>query len=113
MFSALPSSFLASAAPISVPIGSARTYDAGLLLGGAPGLRIGMPSFLGSDPASAVTSTSQLQALPVDGLGHGLGVPSVIAVLVMSAAAALGVRRAVLGRRLLPGRAGGTGTTEA
>jgi len=110
-FGALPSSFLASAAPMASPIGSAGGYDPGLLLSGAPGLRV--PSFLGLDPAGAVTSTSQLQALPVDGLRGGLGAPSVLAVLGISAVAALGVRRAVMGRRLLPGRSDGTGTATA
>ena len=102
MFTALPSSFLALAAPGASAI-STGFYDPSLLLGGAPMYRVGIPSLLG-DPTTAVTSASQLQALPIDGLGGGFGVPAVLVVLLAAGAAALGVRRAILGRRVLPGR---------
>ena len=71
-----------------------------MLLGSAfPGLRAGSPAYLGYDPASAVTTASQVQALPVDALTEGgVGVPALIAVLALSGVAAFAVRRVVLGR---------------
>ncbi|WP_433784550.1 hypothetical protein ACQPX6_30295 [Actinomycetospora sp. CA-101289] len=95
-FSALPSSFLRSA---SGPAPGVAAYDPNMLLGSAfPGLRAGAPAYLGYDAASAVTTASQVQALPVDGLtGGGVGVPALIAVLVLSGVAAFAVRRIVLG----------------
>ena len=102
LFATLPASFLSSA----LTTGSGATvasfggaYDAGMLFGSAfPALRAGVPFSAGYDAANAVTSTSQLQALPVDGLGRGLGVPVVLAVLLLSGMAAFAVRRMVLGR---------------
>ena len=65
-FGALPSSFLKGAAG---PAPGLRAFDPDLLLGSAfPGLRAGSPAYLGYDPASAVTTASQVQALPVDAL---------------------------------------------
>jgi hypothetical protein len=95
-FGALPSSFLRSA---TGPTPGVRAFDPNLLLGSAfPGLRAGAPAYLGYDPASAVTTASQVQALPVDGLtGGGVGVPALIAVLALSGVAAFTVRRMVLG----------------
>jgi hypothetical protein len=95
-FGALPSSFLRSA---SGPAPGVAAYDPNMLLGSAfPGLRAGAPAYLGYDAASAVTTASQVQALPVDGLtGGGVGVPALIAVLVLSGVAAFVVRRIVLG----------------
>jgi hypothetical protein len=95
-FSALPSSFLRSAAG---PAPGVAAYDPNMLLGSAfPGLRAGAPAYLGYDAASAVTTASQVQALPVDGLTNGgVGVPALIAVLVLSGVAAFAVRRIVLG----------------
>ncbi|WP_433031609.1 hypothetical protein [Actinomycetospora sp. CA-053990] len=77
-----------------------RAFDPNLLLGSAfPGLRAGSPAYLGYDPASAVTTASQVQALPVDALTEGgVGVPALIAVLALSGVAAFAVRRIVLGR---------------
>lgn len=97
-FTALPSSFVGAAAPVASP-GGLRTYDAGALFGSAfPGLRAGAPAYLGYDPASAVTTASQVQALPVDGLSGGLGVPVMLAVLAMAGVAAFVVRAMVLRR---------------
>ncbi|HWN25808.1 MAG TPA: hypothetical protein VNP37_02490 [Actinomycetospora sp.] len=95
-FNALPSSFLRSAAG---PAPGVAAYDPNMLLGSAfPGLRAGAPAYLGYDAASAVTTASQVQALPVDGLTNGgVGVPALIAVLVLSGVAAFAVRRIVLG----------------
>lgn len=101
-FGALPTSFLRSAsAPGPAP---GLRFDAGLLLGSAfPGLRAGAPAYLGYDAASAVTTASQVQALPVDGLSEGgVGVPALLAVLALSGVAAFTVRRAVLGRGATP-----------
>lgn len=96
-FGALPASFLRSA---TGPAPGVRAFDPNMLLGSAfPGLRAGAPAYLGYDAASAVTTASQVQALPVDGLtGGGVGVPALIAVLALSGVAAFVVRRAVLGR---------------
>ncbi|HSK59285.1 MAG TPA: hypothetical protein VK935_09560, partial [Actinomycetospora sp.] len=70
-------------------------------------LRAGAPAYLGYDAASAVTTASQVQALPVDGLtGGGVGVPALIAVLVLSGVAAFAVRRIVLGAAGAGARAG-------
>jgi hypothetical protein len=95
-FGALPSSFLRSA---TGPAPGVAAYDPNMLLGSAfPGLRAGAPAYLGYDAASAVTTASQVQALPVDGLTDGgVGVPALIAVLVLSGVAAFAVRRIVLG----------------
>ncbi|MEJ2886863.1 hypothetical protein [Actinomycetospora aeridis] len=95
-FGTLPSSFLRSA---SGPAPGVAAYDPRMLLGSAfPGLRAGAPAYLGYDPASAVTTASQVQALPVDGLADGgVGVPALIAVLALSGVAAFAVRRIVLG----------------
>ncbi|MEJ2864518.1 hypothetical protein [Actinomycetospora flava] len=96
-FGTLPSSFLRSA---SGPAPGLATYDPNMLLGSAfPGLRAGAPAYLGYDAASAVTTASQVQALPVDGLTEGgVGVPALIAVLALSGVAAFAVRRIVLGK---------------
>jgi hypothetical protein len=103
-FNALPTSFLRSASAGPAP---GLRYDAGLLLGSAfPGLRPGAPAYLGYDPASAVTTASQIQALPVDGLEKGgVGVPALLAVLALSGVAAFAVRRVVLGRGATPAAA--------
>jgi hypothetical protein len=96
-FNGLPSSFL-GAAPASAPAGLAA-YDPGQLLGSAfPGLKAGAPAYLGYDPASAVTTASQVQALPVDGLSGGMGVPVMLAVLALAGVAAFVVRSMVLRR---------------
>jgi hypothetical protein len=86
-----------------------RAFDPNLLLGSAfPGLRAGSPAYLGYDPASAVTTASQVQALPVDALTEGgVGVPALIAVLALSGVAAFTVRRVVLGRAVSPSSVGG------
>lgn len=98
--SELPSSFLSGAAPAPGLSAGMRSYDAATLFGSAfPGLSAGAPA-LGYDPASAVTTASQVQALPVDGLSDGLGIPAVLAVLALSGVAAFVVRRMVLGRAL-------------
>ncbi|MEJ2869990.1 hypothetical protein WCD74_19640 [Actinomycetospora sp. OC33-EN08] len=97
-FNALPSSFLGAAAPGSAPAGL-PAYDPGQLLGSAfPGLKAGAPAYLGYDPASAVTTASQVQALPVDGLSGGMGVPVMLAVLALAGVAAFVVRSMVLRR---------------
>ncbi len=100
-FGALPTSFLRSASAGPAP---GVRYDAGLLLGSAfPGLRAGAPAYLGYDAASAVTTASQVQALPVDGLDKGgVGVPALLAVLALSGVAAFTMRRIVLGRGATP-----------
>ncbi|WP_328303887.1 hypothetical protein [Actinomycetospora sp. NBC_00405] len=105
-FGALPSSFLKGAAG---PAPGVRAFDPNLLLGSAfPGLRAGSPAYLGYDPASAVTTASQVQALPVDALTEGgVGVPALIAVLALSGVAAFTVRRVVLGRAVSPSSVGG------
>lgn len=105
-FSALPSSFLKGAAG---PAPGLRAFDPNLLLGSAfPGLRAGSPAYLGYDPASAVTTASQVQALPVDALTEGgVGVPALIAVLALSGVAAFTVRRVVLGRPAASSSVGG------
>ncbi len=105
-FGALPSSFLKGAAG---PAPGVRAFDPNLLLGSAfPGLRAGSPAYLGYDPASAVTTASQVQALPVDALTEGgVGVPALIAVLALSGVAAFTVRRVVLGRAVTPSSVGG------
>jgi len=59
---------------------------------------LGSCAYLGYDPASAVTTASQVQALPVDGLSRGVGVPVMLAVLALAGVAAFAVRHAVLGR---------------
>lgn len=100
-FGTLPSSFLRSAtAPATGPAPGLATYDPNMLLGSAfPGLRAGAPAYLGYDPASAVTTASQVQALPVDALTDGgVGVPALLAVLALSGVAAFTVRRIVLGK---------------
>ncbi|MFC5136865.1 hypothetical protein ACFPK1_01360 [Actinomycetospora rhizophila] len=109
-FGALPSSFLRSA---SGPAPGLATYDPNMLLGSAfPGLRAGAPAYLGYDVASAVTTASQVQALPVDGLTDGgVGVPALLAVLALSGVAAFTVRRIVLGKA--PVAAAGAGETAA
>jgi len=97
-FNALPSSFLGATAPLSAPAGL-PAYDPGQLLGSAfPGLKAGAPAYLGYDPASAVTTASQVQALPVDGMSGGMGVPVMIAVLALAGVAAFVVRSMVLRR---------------
>lgn len=97
-FNALPSSFLGATAPLSAPAGL-PAYDPGQLLGSAfPGLEAGAPAYLGYDPASAVTTASQVQALPVDGMSGGMGVPVMIAVLALAGVAAFVVRSMVLRR---------------
>ena len=105
-FGALPSSFLKGAAG---PAPGLRAFDPNLLLGSAfPGLRAGSPAYLGYDPASAVTTASQVQALPVDALTEGgVGVPALIAVLALSGVAAFTVRRVVLGRAAASSSVGG------
>ncbi|WP_433800841.1 hypothetical protein [Actinomycetospora sp. CA-084318] len=97
-FNALPSSFLGTPAVGSAPAGL-PAYDPGQLLGSAfPGLKAGAPAYLGYDPASAVTTASQVQALPVDGLSGGMGVPVMLAVLALAGVAAFVVRSMVLRR---------------
>jgi hypothetical protein len=100
-FTALPSSFLGAAfTPGAVP---GMRMDPSMLLGSAfPGLRAGAPAYLGYDPASAVTTTSQIQALPVDGLSStgGVGLPVLLAVLILAGVAAYAVRRSVVGPRV-------------
>jgi hypothetical protein len=97
-FNTLPSSFLGASAPASAP-GGLPTYDAGQLLGSSfPGLKAGAPAYLGYDPASAVTTASQVQALPVDGMSGGMGVPVMLAVLALAGVAAFVVRSIVLRR---------------
>ncbi len=101
-FNSLPSSFLGAASPSSAAGGlpaSAPAYDASQLLGSAfPGLKAGAPAYLGYDPASAVTTASQVQALPVDGMSKGMGVPVMLAVLALAGVAAFVVRTMVLRR---------------
>ena len=111
-FGALPSSFLKGAAG---PAPGVRAFDPNLLLGSAfPGLRAGSPAYLGYDPASAVTTASQVQALPVDALTEGgVGVPALIAVLALSGVAAFTVRRVVLGRAATPSSVGGAAAAPA
>ena len=111
-FGALPSSFLKGAAG---PAPGVRAFDPNLLLGSAfPGLRAGSPAYLGYDPASAVTTASQVQALPVDALTEGgVGVPALIAVLALSGVAAFTVRRVVLGRAVASSSVGGAGAAAA
>jgi hypothetical protein len=98
----LPSSFLGGFSPSSMPGGlssSAPSYDASQLLGSAfPGLKSGAPTSLGYDPASAVTTASQVQALPADGSSGGMGVPVMLAVLALAGVAAFVVRAMVLRR---------------
>lgn len=105
-FASLPAGFLASATapsaglPAIAPAG--RMMDPAALFGSSfPGLRAGAPAYLGYDPASAVTTASQVQALPVDGLpaAGGIGLPVLIAVLGLAGVAAFAVRRSVLGSR--------------
>jgi hypothetical protein len=100
-FNSLPSSFLGSATPSagSGLAAGAPSYDASQLLGSAfPGLKAGAPAYLGYDPASAVTTASQVQALPVDGMSKGMGVPVMLAVLALAGVAAFVVRAMVLRR---------------
>lgn len=115
-FTALPANFLADAMmPAGVTPGI--KMDPAMLLGSAlPGLRAGAPAYLGYDPASAVTTASQVQALPVDGLssaGGGIGLPIMIAVLVLAGVAAFAVRRSVIGPRVATAGAGAAVTTPA
>lgn len=102
-FNSLPSSFLGGATPSGLPgglsAGGAPAYDPSQLLGSAfPGLKAGAPAYLGYDPASAVTTASQVQALPVDGMSNGMGVPVMLAVLALAGVAAFVVRAMVLRR---------------
>jgi hypothetical protein len=101
-FNSLPSSFLGAATPGASSAGlpaTAPSYDASQLLGSAfPGLKAGAPAYLGYDPASAVTTASQVQALPVDGMSKGMGVPVMLAVLALAGVAAFVVRALVLRR---------------
>jgi hypothetical protein len=102
-FNSLPSSFLGGATPSTLPGGlpaaGAPAYDPSQLLGSAfPGLKAGAPAYLGYDPASAVTTASQVQALPVDGMSNGMGVPVMLAVLALAGVAAFVVRAMVLRR---------------
>lgn len=105
-FGALPSSFLRDAGG---PVPADR-FDAATLLGSAfGGLRADFPGGLAGEPASAVTTASQIQALPVAGLAEGgVGVPSMLAVLGLSSVTALVVRRFTLrphGTRVEPATA--------
>jgi hypothetical protein len=101
-FNSLPSSFLGGATPSALPglpAAGAPAYDPSQLLGSAfPGLKAGAPAYLGYDPASAVTTASQVQALPVDGMSNGMGVPVMLAVLALAGVAAFVVRAMVLRR---------------
>lgn len=99
-FGSLPSSFLRGAAG-PAPVAQ---YDPRMLLGSAfGGLRAEAPAYLGYEPASAVTTASHVQALPIDGLTEGgVGLPAVLAVLGLSGASAFLVRRLVLGRTRRP-----------
>jgi hypothetical protein len=102
-FNSLPSSFLGGATPgalsAGLPAAGAPAYDPSQLLGSAfPGLKAGAPAYLGYDPASAVTTASQVQALPVDGMSKGMGVPVMLAVLALAGVAAFVVRAMVLRR---------------
>ncbi len=102
-FNSLPSSFLGGATPSTLsgglPAAGAPAYDPSQLLGSAfPGLKAGAPAYLGYDPASAVTTASQVQALPVDGMSNGMGVPVMLAVLALAGVAAFVVRAMVLRR---------------
>jgi hypothetical protein len=99
-FNTLPSSFLGAASPSAAsPSGLSSSYDASQLLGSSfPGLKAGAPAYLGYDPASAVTTASQVQALPVDGMSGGMGVPVMLAVLALAGVAAFVVRSMVLRR---------------
>ncbi|MDT7742295.1 MAG: hypothetical protein QOE59_1373 [Actinomycetota bacterium] len=106
-FNSLPSSFLGGATPgalsgglpTGLPAAGAPAYDPSQLLGSAfPGLKAGAPAYLGYDPASAVTTASQVQALPVDGMSKGMGVPVMLAVLALAGVAAFVVRAMVLRR---------------
>ncbi|MCD2186432.1 hypothetical protein [Actinomycetospora soli] len=110
-FTGLPSSFLGTPAAGSAPAGL-PAYDPGQLLGSAfPGLKAGAPAYLGYDPASAVTTASQVQALPVDGLSGGMGVPVMLAVLALAGVAAFVVRSMVL-RRAAGASVAATGPAE-
>lgn len=128
-FGSLPASFLRDAMapgaemPAMAPAG--RMMDPSMLFGSAfPGLRAGAPAYLGYDPASAVTTASQVQALPVDSLpsSGGIGLPVLVAVLVLAGVAAFAVRRSVVGSRTVataggdaasPSATGPVGTTAA
>ncbi len=95
----LPSSLGASPGSAFAGLPASAPYDASQLLGSAfPGLKAGAPAYLGYDPASAVTTASQVQALPVDGMSKGMGVPVMLAVLALAGVAAFVVRAMVLRR---------------
>ncbi|GAA4736818.1 hypothetical protein [Actinomycetospora chibensis] len=94
-FGTLPSSFLRDAAG---PAPGGGRFDAATLLGSAfGGLRADLPGGFAAAPVSAVTTASQVQALPVAGLANGgVGVPSMLAVLGLAGVTALVVRRFTL-----------------
>ena len=84
-------------------------YNPGLLLTAPPGSPL---KTIGStDPASAVTSSSDVQAMAFNGPNNGLGVPAVLGVLILAGLAGFAVRHRMLARRRSLGTA--APTTEA
>lgn len=79
------------------PVGFGAGYNPGLLFA-AP---FGSPlrTLAGTDPASAVTTASQVQAMALDNLPRGLGIPAVLGVLILAGLAGLAVRHRMLSRR--------------
>ena len=66
------------------------TYDPALLLGAAPGVAP-MLAMSSGDPASAVTTASQVQAMALQGAG-GLGLPAVAGVIILAGLGGVAVR---------------------
>ena len=84
--------------PTSQPIDPAAfAYNPGLLLAAPPGSPLRMAGM--NDPASAVTSASDVQAMAFNAPGGGLGVPAVLGVLILSGLAGFAVRHRMLARR--------------
>ncbi|MDD7923143.1 hypothetical protein [Actinomycetospora chibensis] len=87
-------------------------FAPGGLMAGVPALRFGSfdPSLLrvpagsplrtltGVTPGSPVTTSSDVQAMALDGLPSGLGTPAVLGVLILSTLAGFALRHRVLRR---------------
>ena len=82
-------------APFAPALGNA-VYDPALLLG-APANNP-LVSMASADPASAVTTASQVQAMALQNLPGGLGVPAVLGVIILAGLGALVVRSRILRR---------------
>ena len=84
------------AVPAGLNLFGTTPYDPALLLAAPAGSPL--RTLAGADPASLVTSSSQMQAMAFDGLPDGVGVPATLGSLILAALGAFALRHRLVGR---------------